>query len=365
MRVLVVDDQEESYQSLLPTLRLAHFQPEHAGSAEAAYDLASRRVFDLFLVDLQMPPGNWGGLEVIKHLHADDAVAPIIVVSGRGTLAECITAIRLGAKDYIKKETFQVEFNDRIVPLFGAPYAIGAYPSLIGYLHKTFREERSGYLRARRLIDVFELTLRLIAVIILIEQWRAPQDFLAYVHESGMDRPTLGSYVSFVFSHLSSESKQGDFLNGLRASDFGQLRAMCDEFTKCRNENFGHSVTISAVEAAAILRTLEPKLTRLLNALSFFRRFQMFAADSLKFDGTHFAAEGRVLTGENLQDASSVVNLNEPVPTGHVVLLSRSGALDLDPLLVVRDSGGDRQCYAIFDKVGAKGLVYSHVPREE
>ena len=67
---------------------------------------AGLRVFqqerpDVVLVDLRMPGIN--GLEVIAKIKDISPDTPIIVVSGTGILADAISAVRLGAWDYVTK----------------------------------------------------------------------------------------------------------------------------------------------------------------------------------------------------------------------------------------------------------------------
>jgi signal transduction histidine kinase len=56
---------------------------------------------DVVLVDLRMPGIN--GLEVIATIKDESPDTPVIVVSGTGILADAISAVRLGAWDYVTK----------------------------------------------------------------------------------------------------------------------------------------------------------------------------------------------------------------------------------------------------------------------
>src|SRR5437763_9597617 len=170
MRALVIDDQQGFYESVRPILSQAGFKANYAPDLASAERIIRSEVFDLVLTDLQMPPGNWGGLEVIKMVRAIDPPVPLFVVSGKGSLAECIHAMRLGADDYIRKEVFAAEFDERVRPRFNRPYAIEHFPSLVAYLFRVFEEEQQPFAKARRLIDVYENTIRLVSLMILAEQ---------------------------------------------------------------------------------------------------------------------------------------------------------------------------------------------------
>src|SRR5271165_58070 len=149
MRALVIDDQRDFFESIRPTLKSAGFVPDYAPDLPSAQRSLTERTFDLVLTDLQMPPGNWGGLEVIRMVRELDGVVPLFVVSGKGSLGECIEAVRLGADDYIQKEVFATEFLQRTEPRFARPYAIEYFPSLIAYLFRLFEEEQQEYTKAR------------------------------------------------------------------------------------------------------------------------------------------------------------------------------------------------------------------------
>src|SRR5438445_5627433 len=142
MRAMVIDDQPEFFESIRHTLKESGFVPDYAPDLSSAQRNLTERNFDLVLTDLQMPPGNWGGLDVIKSVRELDRVVPLYVLSGKGSLAECIHALRLGADDYIRKEEFATEFSERVQPRYARPYAIEHFPSLIAYLFRLFNEEQ-------------------------------------------------------------------------------------------------------------------------------------------------------------------------------------------------------------------------------
>ncbi len=104
LRVLWADDQPDVIEALSPYLGLECLEIVPATTAGEAEDLFRQGGFDLCLLDLQMPPGRWGGLELLRSLGGLTRAMPIIVLSGVGTLKECIEAQRLGARDYVHKE---------------------------------------------------------------------------------------------------------------------------------------------------------------------------------------------------------------------------------------------------------------------
>jgi hypothetical protein len=289
---------------------------------------------------------------------------PLFVVSGRGQLAESIEAKRLGADDYLRKEVFQNEFTGYVLPRFEKPYAIEHFPSLIAYLYKLFEEERQEYAQARRLIDVFENTMRLLALMILGEELPKRRISVSdLINEANMGRPSLGSYVAFVFDRLRS-AWDGTLLALLRASDLHKRRADCDLLTKCRNDAFGHSVVMSKARANEIVMTFSNVLVQLLNAVSCIRQFRLMIVDGLLYDGASFTAEGKILSGSNLHHRPITMKFSKAVPTGHVLAVGQASVIDLDPLIgVIPAETGDWQVYRLYDKLSGYKIEFDLIPK--
>lgn len=365
MKVLILDDQIEIFNSIQPTLRAARFNPQYAGTIEDAIRAIQDQTFDLAFVDLQMPPGNWGGLEAIKQLRIADKELPLVVLSGKGSLAECIEAIRLGASDYIQKESFDADFQRRVLPIYQRPYAVQSFPSLLGYLHRVYQEEKIPYLKARKMMDVYEFTMRLMALIVLCEiSGTSSAERISNTSNKGLERASLGSFVAFLFDQLAG-SLMRPFIEVARKSEFKDCRKWCDQLTSCRNDNFGHSVTITALQATKLLELMNEPLTRILNAISFLRRFELFWVETLKYDGSCFTADGKILRGDNLLHPSGTIMTDNPVKTGEIVVFAAGKfVVGLDPLVRIQPLGsGDQYSYEIYDKVIGGKIQYSVIPK--
>src|SRR5262249_43232035 len=154
-----------------------------------------------------------------------------------------------------------------------------------------------------------------------------------------------------IFDRLRS-TWNGTLLGLLRASDFHKRRADCDRLTKCRNDEFGHSVVISKTRATEILMTFSKVLVQILNAISCVRQFRLMIIDDLRYDGTSFTAEGKLLSGSNLHHGPVSMKFAKAVPTDHVVAIGRTSVIDLYPLInVIPAETGDWQIYKLYDKM--------------
>ena len=99
-RVLVVEDEAQIRTALSVNLRARGFTVDLATSGEQALHLAASKRPDLVLLDLGLP--GISGLDVIRGLRGWTRV-PIVVLTARGTEADKVEALDLGADDYLSK----------------------------------------------------------------------------------------------------------------------------------------------------------------------------------------------------------------------------------------------------------------------
>ena len=100
-RLLVVDDEAAQVQALCHTLEDEGYSVKGFTSAAAALATLQAGAFDIVLTDLTMP-----GIDGIAFLNAARATDPAlvgIVMTGHGTIATAVEAMKAGALDYILK----------------------------------------------------------------------------------------------------------------------------------------------------------------------------------------------------------------------------------------------------------------------
>src|SRR4029079_2510770 len=56
---------------------------------------------DACLLDVRLPDGN--GIDLLRVLRESDDRVPVIMISGHGTIADAVEAIRAGAFDFLEK----------------------------------------------------------------------------------------------------------------------------------------------------------------------------------------------------------------------------------------------------------------------
>lgn len=99
--VLVVDDDESFRLTLVRAFERRGWDVRHAENATEALRLASEESPEHAVVDLRMPGED--GLSLVKSLLAIDPATKIVVLTGFGSIATAIEAIRAGARHYLTK----------------------------------------------------------------------------------------------------------------------------------------------------------------------------------------------------------------------------------------------------------------------
>ena len=98
-RILIVDDDPDVRSVIEASLQDAGFETRVAASGEEALALVAAGDFDAVVTDLQMPGMN--GLELCERIVASRPDVPVVLVTGRATLAAAVGAIRAGVYDFV------------------------------------------------------------------------------------------------------------------------------------------------------------------------------------------------------------------------------------------------------------------------
>lgn len=99
--LLVVDDDEAFRTAIGEAIERRGFSVSLAGSMGPALDLAREKIFEYALVDVRMPGES--GIELVRALRAIDEGTRVVVLTGYGTIANAVEAMRAGAFNYLTK----------------------------------------------------------------------------------------------------------------------------------------------------------------------------------------------------------------------------------------------------------------------
>jgi two-component system nitrogen regulation response regulator NtrX len=100
-KILIVDDEVNIGASLKMVLEGAGYHVQLCGTAaEFRAQMFTARA-DAYLLDVRLPDGN--GIDLLQALRAEESEAPVIMISGHGTISDAVTATRAGAFDFLEK----------------------------------------------------------------------------------------------------------------------------------------------------------------------------------------------------------------------------------------------------------------------
>ena len=99
--ILIVDDEAPLRERLVRAMRDRGLDARGAADADQAIAAAREDSPELAVVDLRMP--GRGGLELVRELLAIDPATRVVVLTGYGSIATAIEAIRIGAVHYLQK----------------------------------------------------------------------------------------------------------------------------------------------------------------------------------------------------------------------------------------------------------------------
>jgi two-component system response regulator RegA len=100
-RLLIVEDDDILRARLARAFRERGFEVREAADAAGADRAARAEPPSHALVDLRLPDAS--GLEVVRALVAADPVPAVVVLTGYGSIATALEAVRLGARHYLPK----------------------------------------------------------------------------------------------------------------------------------------------------------------------------------------------------------------------------------------------------------------------
>ncbi len=111
--VLLVDDDAMVRQSVAAFLEDSSFSVVQASDGVQGYERYCSVLPDLVVTDLKMP--RLDGLALLRKITESEHSAPVIVISGAGSMQDVVEALRLGAADYLVKPIVDFKMLDHAV----------------------------------------------------------------------------------------------------------------------------------------------------------------------------------------------------------------------------------------------------------
>lgn len=98
---LIIDDEADLLEGLSESLVDVFENISKAMNGEEAFELVMKNEYDLIISDIMMP--KMKGDDFLRKLRMKGILTPIIFITGNGSKDNLISALRLGAVDFVEK----------------------------------------------------------------------------------------------------------------------------------------------------------------------------------------------------------------------------------------------------------------------
>ena len=202
MKILIIEDEKLLAESLKTLLELKGFEVEVVYDGEDGAEYAETGIYDLLIMDVMMPKLN--GYQVARQVRAHRVTTPILMLTAKGEVQDCIEGLNAGADYYLTKPFDNMELLACINALLrrqGAQVDILQYGNttldLTGYVLSTekgsIRLSKKEFDVMRRLMQFQGRSIR--KDVLLTQVWG---------FESNATENNVEAYVGFLRKKLKS-----------------------------------------------------------------------------------------------------------------------------------------------------------------
>lgn len=187
LRILIIDDEPHLPHQIARYLRKYSYEVYTASDGETGLQELQRNSIDLVLLDLRLP--KISGLEVLTHVRKSDQELPVIILTAHGDVQTAVTAMKLGASDYLLKG---FDLDELLLVVQRALETSAMYREL----RQLQRERRDNYHfnyivgYSQRMREVFDMVARVArsdtaSVLITGESGTGKEVIARTIHEQG------------------------------------------------------------------------------------------------------------------------------------------------------------------------------------
>ncbi|HEY5597392.1 MAG TPA: response regulator, partial [Kiloniellales bacterium] len=101
--ILIVDDEADIRVLIGGVLRDEGFATRDAGESDGALEALAMRRPSLVILDIWLHNSRLDGMELLRAIKHEHPSVPVVMISGHGTIETAVSAIKLGAYDFIEK----------------------------------------------------------------------------------------------------------------------------------------------------------------------------------------------------------------------------------------------------------------------
>ncbi|MDX9747591.1 MAG: sigma-54 dependent transcriptional regulator, partial [Paludibacter sp.] len=100
-KLLIIDDERSIRNTMKDILEFEKYKVVLAENGREGLELVLSQPFDLILSDIKMP--EMDGMELLTQLKKNEIDAPVVMISGHGTIDLAVECIKKGAFDFVQK----------------------------------------------------------------------------------------------------------------------------------------------------------------------------------------------------------------------------------------------------------------------
>lgn len=119
MRILLLEDDQETAEALVKGLAQEGHEVSAARDVESARAWTSKTAFDAAVLDVMVPGGS--GYDVLAELRSREPRVPVLMLTARGAVEDRVAGLDQGADDYLVKPFSFAELAARVRALGRRP----------------------------------------------------------------------------------------------------------------------------------------------------------------------------------------------------------------------------------------------------
>ena len=140
MRILIVEDDSVLADGLLRSMQDEGYAADCVTTGEDADNVLFSETHDLVILDLGLP--QMDGFQVLQRLRQRKSGIPVLILTARGSLADRVRGLDLGADDYLAKPFDLLELIARVRALMRRVYGKGSNELCFGSLCLDMKGQR-------------------------------------------------------------------------------------------------------------------------------------------------------------------------------------------------------------------------------
>ena len=101
--ILIIDDEADIRDLISDILKDDGFLSRSAANSAQAFKAISEKLPNAIILDIWLQDSDLDGLGILEMVKKQYPLMPVIVISGHGTIETAVSAIKMGAYDYLEK----------------------------------------------------------------------------------------------------------------------------------------------------------------------------------------------------------------------------------------------------------------------